>query len=77
MLDRMRRHDHESRVHETPLRCYQYAVGFIIASDPNNNQPDAAGYPVAMHMCQCTRTSATGVLSGKTATVNGTTIDFG
>jgi hypothetical protein len=35
-----RDHDHESRVHETPLRCYQYAVGFIIASD-QCNQPDA------------------------------------
>jgi hypothetical protein len=34
MLGRI--NDHESRVHETPLRCYQYAVGFIIASDRNN-----------------------------------------
>jgi hypothetical protein len=62
-----------------PLRCYQYAVGFIIASDRNNaTNPMPYDIPVAMHMRHYMYALRQPVFyQAKTATVNGTTIDLG
>jgi hypothetical protein len=62
------------------LRCYQYAVGFIIASDPNNTtNPMPYDIPVAMHMRHYNVYALRQPVfyQAKTATVNGTTIDLG